>query len=242
MAEWRHNHPDAKAAAKAYPLPHGFLNSNGFDEGVGHSDNLFASLAAFESRSGRKATSGDFEAFRAAAAPLVAEARRTDRVFDKRILALVGAEGGENKVIFTPGRVLKISQDGDSAGAVVRFTENGKPVVVRGTLPEFIRQIETDNRLAGDDIRLCPRAKSGALGAQAFGEAMLRGMGMESWNVDAGNNGALPSAMRPAFRYLFAASGGIADGGGCSLPEKPISSSCSSYASSRFGGGSGRWG
>ena len=48
MKEWRYDHPDAKAAAESYPLPHGFLKRDRFSESVQHSDNLSASLATFE--------------------------------------------------------------------------------------------------------------------------------------------------------------------------------------------------
>lgn len=153
MEKWRQLYPDANAAAKAFPIPPEFLSGNSFDAGLHGSEDARRSLAAYEERSGRKATAGSVEAFRAAAQPLIAASEKAGRVFSPKLLGLVGAQGGEHQVTFTPGRVLKITEP-DSAGGVVKFNAEGRPGVFHGTLPEYLQQIETNRGIADDDMRV----------------------------------------------------------------------------------------
>jgi len=153
MGKWREDNPDERAAAENYPFPNGFLAGNALHESCLDSQNLRRSLAAYEERTGEPARALDIGAFRAAAKPLVAEYKRTDRVFSEKLLDLVAAQGGEHSVIFTPGRVLKVTEP-DTAGGAVTFARDGEPSVFHVTLPEYILQIEQNVVLAGDDTRV----------------------------------------------------------------------------------------
>lgn len=152
--EWRHNNPDVAASSQAYPLPKGFLNREQIRPEIVNSDNLGASLAAYEKRSGSgKARASSIEGFRAAVEPLVKESERTGRDFSPRLLDLVGAQGGEHSVVFTPGRVLKFTEP-DSAGGVVKFKEDGEPYISHGTFPEYASQIKENEAYGDDDSRI----------------------------------------------------------------------------------------
>jgi hypothetical protein len=153
MGKWRENNADERAVAEKYPLPDGFLAGNALHGSCVDSENFRRSLAAYEKRAGRVARASDIDAFRASAEPLIKEAERTGRLFSKRLLDLVAAQGGEHSVIFTPGRVLKITEP-DTAGGAVTFTKEGEPRVFHVVLPEYVRQLARNMSLAGDDIRI----------------------------------------------------------------------------------------
>lgn len=153
MGKWREDNSDASTAAERYPFPNGFLAGDALHESGIDSENFRRSLAAYEERTGKKARAVDIDAFRAAARPLVRESKRTGRVFSEKLLDLVAAQGGEHSVIFTPGRVLKVTE-ADSAGGSVTFANDGEPRVFHATLPEYVRQIEQNVVLVGDDTRI----------------------------------------------------------------------------------------
>lgn len=152
MAEWRQNHPDAKAAAKTFPLPRKFLQGIGFLGAGTHSEDSRRSHEASLKQTGESASAASLAQFRAAAAPLVEASKVQGREFSPKILELVGARGGEHAVVLMPGRVLKFTEP-DTAGGVVSFKENGEPQVFQGTLPDYLRQIETNQELVNDDTR-----------------------------------------------------------------------------------------
>ncbi len=153
MGKWREDNADASAAAERYPFPNGFLAGDALHESRIDSQNLRRSLAAYEERTGEEARALDAGAFRAAAGPLVRESKRTERVFSEELLDLVAAQGGEHSVIFTPGRVLKVTEP-DTAGGAVTFASDGEPGVFHATLPDYVRQMEQNVALAGDDTRI----------------------------------------------------------------------------------------
>ncbi len=154
MAEWRHNYPDAKAAATAYPIPEAYLGGQPLRESEVNSENSGRSLAAYDERTGiGKSPASSIDGFKAAAEPLVREAERTGREFSPKLLDLVGARGGEHSVVFFPGRVLKFTEP-DTAGGVVKFSSDGEPSVSHGTLPEYLKQIENNRDLGGDGSRV----------------------------------------------------------------------------------------
>jgi hypothetical protein len=153
MGKWREDNADASTAAERYPVPNGFLAGDALHESGIDSQNLRRSLAAYGKRTGAEARALDNDAFRAAAGPLVRESKRRGRVFSEKLLDLVAAQGGEHSVIFTPGRVLKVTEP-DTAGAAVTFARDGEPGVFHATLPEYVRQMEQTVVLAGDDSRI----------------------------------------------------------------------------------------
>ena len=111
------------------------------------SNDLRRGQAAYEERTGKKATAGNSEAFRAAVAPIRNQ-------FPSSLLSQVEARGGEHSVVFqNGGRVLKITEP-DSAGGVVKFGSEGEPKVFHGTAPEYAAQIEQNRNLIGDDQRI----------------------------------------------------------------------------------------
>lgn len=152
MAEWRQNHPDAKAAAKTFPLPRKFLQGISFLGAGTHSEDSRRSHEASLKQTGESASAASLAQFRAAAAPLVEAAKAQGREFSPKLLDLVGARGGEHAVVLMPGRVLKFTEP-DTAGGVVSFKENGEPQVFQGTLPDYLRQIETNRELVNDDTQ-----------------------------------------------------------------------------------------
>ncbi|MEI8234762.1 MAG: hypothetical protein WCH57_08760 [Verrucomicrobiota bacterium] len=85
MAEWRDTHPDAKAAAEAYPIPHAFLAGNRIIEAGAQSKNSRASLEAYDEQTeGRASSAASIEGFRAAIKPLIKESRRALHTGRKR--------------------------------------------------------------------------------------------------------------------------------------------------------------
>jgi len=153
MGKWREDSADASTAAERYPFPNGLLAGNALHESRINSQNLRRSLAAYEERTGEEARALDIDAFRAAAGPLVRESKRTERVFSEKLLDLVAAQGGEHSVIFTPGRVLKVTEP-DTAGGAVTFASDGEPGVFHAMLPEYVRQMEQNVALVGDDTKI----------------------------------------------------------------------------------------
>ena len=154
MEEWRHNLPNAKNASEAYPLPIGFLNNDGQFATARHSADSRASLAAYDEQTGDGPSSAlSAKGFREAVKPLVEAAEKSDRVFSPKLLALVAAQGGEHSVIFTPGRLLKVTEP-DIAGGVIKFESSGEPSIQHGTLPEYLEQIELNRSLLDDTTRI----------------------------------------------------------------------------------------
>lgn len=71
MAEWRHNYPDAKSAAKDIPIPGPFLHGDSFREAGRHSADSRASLEASPEQAAVGPSPASFgEGFRAAVRPL----------------------------------------------------------------------------------------------------------------------------------------------------------------------------
>ena len=165
MKEWRDTHPDAKSAAKAYPLPEGLLAGvAGEHRSIVSSEDLARSASAYTERTGIQESDAGIDGFREALRPLVARAKSEKREFNPKLLDLVGAQGGEHSVIFTPGRVLKVTEP-DTAGVVVKINRNGEPNMFHGTATAYVRQLEQNRDLLGDTTHIegVMKHKGGAL-------------------------------------------------------------------------------
>lgn len=152
-AKWRQLHPDAKAASEAYPIPSAYLAGDRFDAGLSGSEDARRSLAAHDERTGGKYGKNSIESFRASAEPLIRASEDAGRVFSPKLLDLAAASAGEHSVTFTPGRVLKFTHP-DEAGAAITIAKDGNPQLFHGSLPEYMKRIEDNRRLADDDTRI----------------------------------------------------------------------------------------
>lgn len=135
MAEWRCDILDVIEAAKAFPIPHGFLHGTPFTEAGTHSKDSRRRHQASLKQTGESSSSSSLSQFREVVAPLLERSCAEGREFSPKLLGLVGAREGEHSVIFFPGRVLKLTEP-DTAGGVITFTKEGEPkIFFKGLFP-----------------------------------------------------------------------------------------------------------